>query len=193
MANWKKVKGYTNYSVSDEGQVRNDKTMKALSPAFDSNGYLFVILCENGTRWHGYIHQLVATAFIPNFRDLCEVNHKDENKRNNHKNNLEWCTHSENIKHSLARRAVAPKRAVLCIETGRAYSSIEAAAKAVGRSHTALWKCLNGMTKTCAGLHWRCLYDCESRSDSRGEGYDLWLCKTRWEEYFGVPEEQSAV
>ena len=111
MSTWKKINGYTNYSVSDEGQVRNDTTMRVLSPALDSNGYQFVILCKNGERWHGYIHQLVANAFIPNFRNLCEVNHKDENKRNNHKGNLEWCTHSENVKHSLAkRRAVTAKK-----------------------------------------------------------------------------------
>lgn len=193
MANWKKVKGYTNYSVSDDGQVRNDTTMKVLSPALDSNGYQFVILYRNGEKWHGYIHKLVATAFIPNFRDLCEVNHKDENKKNNHKDNLEWCTHSENIKHSLARRAVTVKRAVRCIETGEVYSSITEASRAIGRSFTALWKCLNGMTKTCAGLHWGCDYDCEDRSNCGTERCDLYVCKSRWEEYFGIPEEQSVM
>ena len=197
MTTWKTINGYPNYSVSNEGQVRNNKTMKVLSPALDSNGYSFVILYKDGEKWHGYLHRLVATAFIPNLYNLPEVNHKNGNKTNNHEKNLEWCTHAENVNHSLRLlaqvRRVGGKKAVLCVETGEIFPSIASAAKAVGRSSTAIRKCVYGWTKTCAGLHWRYCYDYENGSDSRGEGYDLWLCKSRWEEYFGVPEEQGLV
>ena len=197
MTTWKAIEGYANYSVSDNGQVRNDKTGKILSPALDSNGYRFVLLCKNGEQKHGYIHRLVAEAFIPNPDNLRDVNHRDGNKQNNRKSNLEWRTHAENIIYSITwfgkPRSTRAKKAVQCVETGLVYSSVQEAAKAVGRSPTAIRKCIEGWTNTCAGLHWRCLYDCENGSDPRGESYDLWLCKTRWEEYFGVPEEQSVV
>ena len=193
MVTRKKVDGYANYSVSTTGQVRNDKTGKLLSPALDSNGYYFVILCKDGKKWHGYIHKLVATAFIPNPLNLREIHHKDENKQNNRKDNLRWCTHAENMNYSRKHRATTANKAVLCIETGKVYKSIGEAARAVGRSSTAIKKCIDGWTKTCAGLHWRCLYDFENRSDPRGEGYDLWLCKKRWEDYYGVPESEGFV
>lgn len=47
-----------------------------------------------------FIHVLVAENFIPNIHAKLCVNHKDGNKLNNHYSNLEWCSHSENTKHS---------------------------------------------------------------------------------------------
>ena len=36
-----------------------------------------------------YVHRIIAQLFIPNPNNLLEVNHKDSNPSNNHKNNLE--------------------------------------------------------------------------------------------------------
>lgn len=64
-----------------------------------STGYDVVRL---GNTEHCYqkISRLVAKAFIPNPENKPEVNHIDGNKRNNHVENLEWNTISENRKHS---------------------------------------------------------------------------------------------
>lgn len=46
------------------------------------------------------VHRLVAMCFIKNNDKLKNiVNHKDGNKKNNHVDNLEWCTSSENTRH----------------------------------------------------------------------------------------------
>ena len=60
-------------------------------------GYLKVKLIKNGTGKYAYVHRLVALAFIDNPNHYTEVNHKDENPKNNTVENLEWCTRSYNM------------------------------------------------------------------------------------------------
>lgn len=74
-----------------------------MKPHLSNSGYLFVNLAipsVNGKRTkQEYIHRLVALAFIPNPKNLPQVNHKDRNKRNNSVDNLEWVTQEENCNH----------------------------------------------------------------------------------------------
>ena len=62
-----------------------------------SRGYLKVGIQVNGKQTMKYVHRLMAQTFIPNPDNLPEINHKDCNPSNNDADNLEWCTHQENI------------------------------------------------------------------------------------------------
>lgn len=49
----------------------------------------------------GYVHKLVAKAFIPNPNNKPEVDHIDTNPFNNNYLNLKWVTKSENMNNKL--------------------------------------------------------------------------------------------
>ena len=87
----------TDYSVSEEGKVRNDKTGKELKGTIHSNEYQRVILTINGKFKSILVHRMVAETFLPNPDNLPVVHHKDRDKINNHLVNLQWVTFSENF------------------------------------------------------------------------------------------------
>lgn len=65
--------------------------------------YLQVRLVGKSGRTKNYlVHRLVAQAFLPNPQNKPEVNHKDNDPRNNQLENLEWTTTKENIIHAHA-------------------------------------------------------------------------------------------
>ena len=61
---------------------------------------MYVRLSKNGVASNKRVHRLVADVFVINEFNYKEVNHIDGDKHNNHYLNLEWCSHSDNIKHA---------------------------------------------------------------------------------------------
>jgi hypothetical protein len=93
--------------------TRNRKSIRevrAVSQQLNYRGYPKVGLCKDKKRTSHRVHRLVATAFIPNPENKKEVNHIDGNKANNHYSNLEWATHSENVKHAYDTGLTKKKR-----------------------------------------------------------------------------------
>lgn len=97
------IKGYPNYTISQHGNIKNVARDCFINPTIRDNEYVRVILSRDGVVKTFLLHRLVAQHFIPNPLNLPEVNHKDGDKQNNHVSNLEWCTHSYNIKHFSAQ------------------------------------------------------------------------------------------
>lgn len=110
MENWKVIDEYPNYSVSDFGNVRNNKRGKLLNPSRNTWGYYAVNLHKNGIGRRMTVHRLVAISFIPNPLNKKEVNHISGNKHDNSVKNLEWVTRSENMKHATANGLIDIKK-----------------------------------------------------------------------------------
>nr|QYA18423.1 intron-encoded homing endonuclease HNH [Clandestinovirus] len=90
---WQVIKKHPDYHASSYGRIASTKQgVKLLTPQRDDNGYESLVLDGK----HKFVHQLVATTFIPNPFGLRVVNHKDWNPSNNRVDNLEWMSDSEN-------------------------------------------------------------------------------------------------
>ena len=117
---WKDIKGYERYEVSNLGRVRSKEMTrinhrfqqgkyqefpcyypsKILKPDKYNAGnsiYLRVTLSKDNKTERFSVHRLVAEAFVANPENKPFVNHKDNNASNNCATNLEWVTHSENM------------------------------------------------------------------------------------------------
>lgn len=112
---WKDIDDYAGfYQVSDRGRVRSrDRKVKVAGSGYraligavkylgiNNQGYNTVSLCKDGKQSTKKVHRLVAQAFINTTENYWEVNHLDGNKLNNNKNNLEWSTRSDNMRHAI--------------------------------------------------------------------------------------------
>jgi hypothetical protein len=94
-SNWTTIPDHPKYKISREGQVYSLKFNRVLKPQ-PSDKYLRVTI--DGSTY--LVHRLVALTYIPNPDRKLYVNHKDGNGSNNSVENLEWCSHEENMQHA---------------------------------------------------------------------------------------------
>lgn len=99
---WKIIDIAPNYSISNLGSIKNNKTNRILKPKL-IRGYEYVCLRKDNNNLCKQVHRLVAKAFIPNPENKPLVNHKDYNRGNNCVDNLEWVSNSENQLYSRIR------------------------------------------------------------------------------------------
>ena len=138
MEEWKQIEGYEDYQISDKGRLKGYHGK--ISEGWNVNGtYKKVRLYKSGISKDHYVHRLVALYFVSNPGRKHFVNHIDFNPSNNQKENLEWCTHQENMSHSASKNRMSNGgRTVVNIKTGEKFKSIKEAAESIGINQNTL-------------------------------------------------------
>lgn len=167
----KDIPGYEGlYSITRDGNLWGNKRNKWCKPSLNSKKYLQFGLCKNGIKKSSKIHRLVALTYMPNSYNYPEVNHINGIKADNRIENLEWCTHEENMHHAWKnglnhnniilgnKTNTNPlNKSVECIETGIIYhSAMEAQRQTRIKQSQISSCCLNKYGfKTAGKFTWR--------------------------------------
>ena len=158
---WITIKDFPQYKISNFGNVmsyKNPLKPTLLKGQITKKGYKnYHLRDKNGNSYTKQAHRLVLENFLPceNMEQL-DVNHKDENKLNNHLENLEWLTHKENVNYKTghARAVQTQQDSILCVETGIIYNSLKEASEKCQLNYGNLSTASHNPDKTCGGYHW---------------------------------------
>lgn len=170
MEEWRDIEGYEGlYQVSNEGRVKSlSKTWtcgkgsvryekeKILKQHSIWCGYLRVCLSKDGENKWFLVHRLVANSFIPNPNGYAQVNHKNENKKENSVENLEWCSPAYNINYGTRTDRIS--KPIEAIDDNDVvvykFKSLREARRN-GFADSNISSCINGKYKKAYGLRWR--------------------------------------
>jgi hypothetical protein len=96
------LKDFKGYFIDKLGNVYSNHKYNTITKMVlkkDKDGYYEVGLYKNNKRYWRRVHRLVGQTFIPNLKNLPQINHKDGVKTNNKVENLDWCSCLDNIIH----------------------------------------------------------------------------------------------
>lgn len=156
------VIGYEDfYEVSADGAVYSKISKSFRCPVVNpKNGYAQIVLCDPAKKEKKtkYLHRIVAEAWLEK-PDGCDcINHKNENKLDNHVYNLEWCTQKYNNKYNGKDQRSNKAIIQLDAKTGEIIKTWESARKASDNlkiNYKNISAVCRGLRKTAGGYRWR--------------------------------------
>jgi len=102
---------FPDYLIFEDGNIYNNKRgtgskrFLTFSESKDKNSKVYRQVCQKNSAHK--VHRIICYAFHPIYGKTClkdydylEPNHKDGNTLNNHKDNLEWSTREQQMKHA---------------------------------------------------------------------------------------------
>lgn len=92
---WKQIKN-TRYEVSIDGEIKNSLTGRVLTQYKNNKGYKTIGLSVGSLKKTFLVHRLVAEAFIENYSEGLDVNHKNGLRFDNKLINLECISRQAN-------------------------------------------------------------------------------------------------
>ena len=157
---WKDIENYEGlYQISNKGHVKSlYKGSERILKLWDNGrGYLRVYLTKENTSKHIRVHRLVARAFIPNPYNLPEINHIDENKKNNSVENLEWCDRRYNVNYGTRNERVS-RKILQYSKSGefiREWQGAREVERVLGIANSHIIDCCKGRYKSAYGFIWK--------------------------------------
>jgi hypothetical protein len=153
------MKQFINYEVSNYGNIRNIKRNIFMSPSLKKGYYVVGLSDIKSKSYVLYVQRLVASCFVKvtdKYKDIenLVVNHKDENKLNNHYNNLEWMTGADNVKYSRGSKVNQIDN-----KTGKIINTFDSVRDAMKSCNKKGWmpyitECCNGKRDLVYGYKW---------------------------------------
>lgn len=175
---WKDIKGFEGiYQISNYGRVKSFMKTKKIGrwkekSTFNiperlmkehryNDGYMYYSLYKNGITKKIKTHRLVAIHFIENPNDFKYINHINAIRDDNRIENLEWCTHSHNMKHKFILGNQSNKgknnpqsKSVINLKTGDIFDTVKSASLFYRKNYSHLCQCLNGSVKNNTDLRY---------------------------------------
>lgn len=149
------------YLVNRDGSIyklnwKHTGTMRKVKQRQRDDGYIDVTI--NGKSM--LCHRFIAECFITNPNNLPEVNHKDENKTNNHVDNLEWCNRTYNCNYGSRNKRMSEtlsKKVFQHTIDGKLvkeWDSVVDIENKLGYDHSLIYACCNGKRKRAYNFVW---------------------------------------
>jgi len=162
---WKDIEGHPLYKVSNRGRVKYTiKTagtsiiQKITEGCLTPHGYKTCSIKIGNGEKRFLIHRLVANAFLENPLQKPLVNHKNGIKHDNHLENLEFSTNSENVRHAHDTGLCSSKKEIYQLneknEIIKIWQSITEAATSCKITISNISHCLRGESLTAGGFWW---------------------------------------
>ena len=107
------LRGRTKLIARDGSAINPYKRNQKATISYNQDGYP----CFGGSV---PVHLYVAYGWVDGYFEGAEVNHKDFNINNFNADNLEWITHSENVKYSVKHNSTVWNESKQGIHNGRA-------------------------------------------------------------------------